>query len=81
VCMTKPHKQERLGHVVRLLAPPPAGFCAQKNGAAAPRPADPSRRCRYGNASSSGANDAAKLAANAKLAASPLKRRIFPSFR
>jgi twitching motility two-component system response regulator PilG len=81
VCMTKPYKQERLGHVVRLLAPPPAGFCAQKNGAAAPRPADPSRRCRYGNASSSGANDAAKLAANAKLAASPLKRRIFPSFR
>ena len=90
VCMTKPYKQERLGHVVRLLAPPPAGFCAQKNGAPAPRPADPSRRCRYGNASSSGANaaangssanDAAKLAANAKLAASPLKRRIFPSFR
>jgi twitching motility two-component system response regulator PilG len=81
VCMTKPYKQERLGHVVRLLAPPPAGVCAQKNGAAAPRPADPSRRCRYGNASSNGANDAAKLAANAKLAASPLKRRIFPSFR
>jgi len=81
VCMTKPYKQERLGHVVRLLAPPSAEFCAQKNGAAAPRPADPSRRCRYGNASSSGANDAAKLAANAKLAASPLKRRIFPSFR
>jgi len=80
VCMTKPYKQERLGHVVRLLAPPPAGFCAQKNGAPAPRPADPSRRCRYGNTSSSGANDAAKLAANAKLAASPLKRRIFPSF-
>jgi twitching motility two-component system response regulator PilG len=80
VCMTKPYKQERLGHVVRLLAPPPAEFCAQKNGAPAPRPADPSRRCRYGNASSS-ASDAAKLAANAKLAASPLKRRIFPSFR
>ena len=33
VCMTKPYKQERLGHVVRLLAPPPAEFCAQKNGA------------------------------------------------
>jgi twitching motility two-component system response regulator PilG len=85
VCMTKPYKQERLGHVVRLLAPPSAEFCAQKNGAPAPRPADPSRRCRYGNASSSGANanvangnsanDAAKLAPN------PLKRRIFPSFR
>src|ERR1700719_9417 len=81
VCMTKPYKQERLGHVVRLLAPPSAEFCAQKNGAAAPRPANPSRRSRYGSASSSGANDAAKLAANAKLAASPLKRRIFPSFR
>jgi twitching motility two-component system response regulator PilG len=91
VCMTKPYKQERLGHVVRLLAPPSAEFCAQKNGAAAPRPADPSRRCRYGNASSKGenangangssANGAAKLAANAKLAPSPLKRLIFPSFR
>ncbi len=33
VCMTKPYKQERLGHVVRLLAPPPAEFCTQKNGA------------------------------------------------
>jgi twitching motility two-component system response regulator PilG len=83
VCMTKPYKQERLGHVVRLLAPPPAEFCAQKNGAAAPRPADPSRRCGYGNAGANGssANGAAKLAANGKLAPNPLKRLKFPSFR
>ena len=26
VCMTKPYKQERLGHVVRLLVPPPRGI-------------------------------------------------------
>ena len=86
VCMTKPYKQERLGHVVRLLAPPPAEFCAQKNGAAAPRPADPSRRCGYGNvgangssaANGNGANGGAKLAANA---ANALKRLKFPSFR
>jgi CheY-like chemotaxis protein len=84
VCMTKPYKQERLGHVVRLLVPPPAEFCAQKNGAA--RPADPSRRCGYGNAGANGssaangngANGAAKLATNA---ANALKRLKFPSFR
>ncbi len=86
VCMTKPYKQERLGHVVRLLVPPPAEFCAQRNGAVAPRPADPSRRCGYGNvgangssaANGNGANGAAKLAANA---ANALKRLKFPSFR
>ena len=78
VCMTKPYKQERLGHVVRLLAPPPAEFCTQKNGATAPRPADPSRRCGYGNV---GANGGAKPAGNARFAANPLKRIKFPSFR
>jgi hypothetical protein len=78
VCMTKPYKQERLGHVVRLLAPPPPEFCAQKNGA--PRPADPSRRCGYASAggNSNGANGAAKLAGNT---ASAVKRLKFPSFR
>lgn len=39
VCMAKPFKQERLGHVVRLLAPP-QGAAAD---ALPPRPADPSR--------------------------------------
>jgi CheY-like chemotaxis protein len=40
VCMAKPYKQERLGHVVRLLAPPPnANACPQR-----PHPVDPSRR-------------------------------------
>ena len=78
VCMTKPYKQERLGHVVRLLAPPPPEFCAQKNGA--PRPADPSRRCGYANigTNSNGANASAKIAGNA---ASAVKRLKFPSFR
>jgi CheY-like chemotaxis protein len=40
VCMAKPYKRERLGHVVRLLAPPPH---ASKE-TAPPRPADASRR-------------------------------------
>lgn len=40
VCMAKPFKQERLGHVVRLLAPPPQA----KNSAAPPHTPDPQRR-------------------------------------
>jgi len=40
VCMAKPYRQERLGHVVRLLAPPPQARAAS----APPRPADPKRR-------------------------------------
>jgi CheY-like chemotaxis protein len=40
VCLAKPYRQERLGHVVRLLAPPPN---ANEN-AEPPRAADPSRR-------------------------------------
>ncbi|HTP43467.1 MAG TPA: response regulator [Candidatus Acidoferrum sp.] len=71
VCMTKPYKQERLGHVVRLLVPPSKEFCA-KAGAGAPRPADPSRRCGYGNGSS---------AATQKQPFSALKIFKFPSFR
>jgi len=38
VCMAKPFKRERLGHVVKLLAPPP-----NASQAAPPRAADPSR--------------------------------------
>jgi DNA-binding response OmpR family regulator len=41
VCMAKPYKQERLGHVVRLLAPPPQALAQNTP---APRPPDPSRR-------------------------------------
>jgi CheY-like chemotaxis protein len=40
VCMAKPYRQERLGHVVRLLAPPPNA----NEKAEPPRAADPSRR-------------------------------------
>jgi CheY-like chemotaxis protein len=48
VCMAKPYRQERLGHVVRLLAPPP-----QVDGdAAPPRAADPSRRAGGGGKAS-----------------------------
>jgi CheY-like chemotaxis protein len=39
VCMAKPYKQERLGHIVRLLAPLPEHI--EKT--AAPRAADPTR--------------------------------------
>jgi CheY-like chemotaxis protein len=38
VCMAKPFKRERLGHVVKLLAPPP-----NASQDAPPRAADPSR--------------------------------------
>ncbi len=68
VCMTKPYKQERLGHVARLLAPPAPEFCSQKL-AAAPRPADPSRRAGYGNG------------AQLKPASNGARRFRFPSFR
>jgi CheY-like chemotaxis protein len=40
VCMAKPYRQERLGHVVKLLAPPPNA----NEKTEPPRPADPSRR-------------------------------------
>jgi CheY-like chemotaxis protein len=40
VCMAKPFKQERLGHVVRLLAPLPAHMQPKFT----PRPGDPTRR-------------------------------------
>ena len=40
VCMAKPYRQERLGHVVKLLAPPPN---ANEN-VEPPYPVDPSRR-------------------------------------
>lgn len=40
VCMAKPFKQERLGHVVRLLAPP----AHARADARPPHPADPTRR-------------------------------------
>ena len=56
VCMAKPYRQERLGHVVRLLAPP----LNADDKAAPPRPADPSRRhlgsCKPTKASSSNVN-------------------------
>jgi len=38
--MAKPYRQERLGHVVRLLAPPPNA----NDNPQPPRAADPSRR-------------------------------------
>jgi twitching motility two-component system response regulator PilG len=49
VCIAKPYRQERLGHVVRLLAPIPR----EKEKAAPLRPADPSRKSCPGNAPNS----------------------------
>ena len=46
VCIAKPYRQERLGHVVRLLAPIPRA----KAEAAPARPGDPSRKPCAGNA-------------------------------
>ena len=46
VCMAKPYKQERLGHVVRLLAPSPQVLASNEP---APRAPDPSRRTFNGN--------------------------------
>ena len=40
VCIAKPFRQERLGHVVRMLAPPPQG----KERCTPVRPGDPTRR-------------------------------------
>ncbi len=48
VCIAKPFRQERFGHVVRLLAPLPH----EKEQAAPARPADPTRRHLKGNAAS-----------------------------
>ncbi|MGH9707086.1 MAG: hypothetical protein ACRD5R_10050, partial [Candidatus Acidiferrales bacterium] len=42
VCMAKPYKHERLCHIVRLLAPLPAGNSLPA--AVPPRAADPSRK-------------------------------------
>jgi CheY-like chemotaxis protein len=67
VCMTKPYKQERLGHVVRLLAPPPAELCSQKPNSV--RAADPSRRAGYGNG------------LQTKAQSNGTRRFRFPSFR
>jgi CheY-like chemotaxis protein len=91
VCMAKPYKQERLGHVVRLLAPLPEALqpaCTQPQ-----RPPDPSRgftrdsnvamrnstngKSRNGN----GANGNGKKPAT-NGAASLLKKSFkFPNFR
>lgn len=50
VCMAKPYKQERLGHVVRLLAPSPQVLASN---APAPRAPDPSRRTFNGSGAKS----------------------------
>jgi CheY-like chemotaxis protein len=54
VCMAKPYKQERLGHVVRLLAPPPQDLAPN---VPAPRPPDPSRRTFNGQGAKSAASN------------------------
>lgn len=68
VCMSKPYKKDRLGHVVRLLVPPPH-LCAQNSPAT--HAGDPSRRSSTGN----GAKSSGLAAGNAA------RRLRFPSFR
>jgi CheY-like chemotaxis protein len=68
VCMSKPYKQDRLGHVVRLLVPPPH-LCAQNT--PAPHRADPSRRTFNGNGAKS----------NSSTASNGSRRFRFPPFR
>jgi len=51
VCMSKPYRQERMGHVACLLAPPPK---THPRHSTAPRPPDHSRRTFNGNGAESG---------------------------
>ncbi|HXX19073.1 MAG TPA: response regulator [Candidatus Acidoferrum sp.] len=55
VCMAKPYRQERLAHIVRLLAPTPQA----KARCAPARPADPSRRCGANKRAAAAASDSA----------------------
>jgi CheY-like chemotaxis protein len=82
VCMAKPYKQERLGHVVRLLAPLPEHL----QSTAAQRVPDPTRGFRSDcnvaqrqNGNSTARNGAKK--SNGNGAAAPKPRFKFPSFR
>jgi DNA-binding response OmpR family regulator len=70
VCMAKPFKQERLGHVVRLLAPLPEHMQRKF----VPRPADPTRR--PGCDTNADGRKKTNAAANGNG-----KRFKFPSFR
>jgi CheY-like chemotaxis protein len=82
VCMAKPYKQERLGHIVRLLAPLPEHL--QNN--VAPHTADPTRvPGRDGNWASRNlrlvrGNGNAKKSSNGNGSSSKIRFR-FPSFR
>jgi CheY-like chemotaxis protein len=82
VCMAKPYKQERLGHIVRLLAPLPEHL----QSTAAQRVPDPTRgfrsECNVAqrqNGNSTSRNGAKKSNGNGAAAAKP--RFKFPSFR
>jgi CheY-like chemotaxis protein len=85
VCMAKPYKQERLGHVVRLLAPLPEHLqpaCTQ-------RPPDPTRgftrdsnvAMRNGNGNGKARNGNGKKPATNGAAALLKKSFKFPNFR
>ncbi|MFZ0882570.1 MAG: response regulator [Candidatus Acidiferrales bacterium] len=82
VCMAKPYKQERLGHIVRLLAPLPEHL--QNN--VAPHAADPTRvPGRDGNWAARNlrlvrGNGSAKKSSNSNGSSSKIRFR-FPSFR
>ena len=76
VCMAKPFKLERLGHVAGLLAPVPNAKC---DPAAAPRKADPSRKAC--SAPHHGAGPGAQSKKVYDESTSPRRRLRFPSFR
>jgi CheY-like chemotaxis protein len=66
VCMAKPYKQDRVGHIARLLAPLP-----HLRNSPAPRPADPSRRPGFGATSKT----------NGSTNSNGIRRFRLPSFR
>jgi CheY-like chemotaxis protein len=76
VCMAKPFKLDRLGHVARLLAPVPNAKC---DPAAAQRKADPSRKAC--SAPHHGAGRAAQSKKVYDESTAPRRKLRFPSFR
>jgi CheY-like chemotaxis protein len=78
VCMAKPYKMERLGHIVRLLAPLPE----QLQPACTQRPPDPTRGFgRDSNVTQRNGNGASRSSAKKSNGNGAKSRFKFPSFR
>ncbi|MGC1129693.1 MAG: response regulator [Candidatus Acidiferrales bacterium] len=79
VCMAKPFKLERLGHVARLLAPPPTEKVVAAAAGAAGTKADPTRRVCSAPHAGAGRGPVAK---NRYDESTTFRRKLrFPSFR